>query len=87
MKQQTHDQLAERRFNLLIRALEFAFPSYKNLIIRSFIQGIFFGLGTTIGVTLVVALATFFITSLKIIPEIDYLIQQSQVEEVFESSF
>lgn len=87
MENTSKDKQTQRKLALLIRALESVYPSYKQLLFRSFLQGIFFGLGTTIGVSLVVAVLTYLISSLQIIPGIDYLIDQTQVEQVIETTF
>ena len=87
MKKDAQQNLTQKKLTLLIQALDSVYPSYKQLLFRSFLQGIFFGLGTTIGVSLIVAVLTYLISSLQIVPGIDYLIEQTQVEQVIDNNF
>jgi len=66
----------------LVQSFERIYPSTKQLIWRSFLQGIFVGLGTTIGVSIVLALLTYTISQLKLLPILKDIINQSQVEKI-----
>ena len=53
------DREMVKRLNYLINAMDKAYPPLRILMIRSFIQGIFVGLGTTVGLSIVLAIAGF----------------------------
>lgn len=71
---------------LLNEAFAKTLPSKKELAIRSFIQGLFFGLGTTIGVSIILTIITFTINQLKLFPIFNSVIQQTNVERIIHSS-
>lgn len=71
-----------QRLDQLVHSLNRLYPSTKQLIWRSFLQGIFVGLGTTIGVSIVLAILTFTISQLKLIPVLKDIINQSNFEKV-----
>jgi uncharacterized BrkB/YihY/UPF0761 family membrane protein len=66
----------------LIESINKIYPSTKQLVWRSFLQGIFVGLGTTIGVSIILAILTYSISKLKVIPILKEIIDQSNVEKV-----
>lgn len=69
-----------------IRAVDRVYPTPRELVGKSFLQGISFGLGTTIGVSIVLAVLTYMITNLKAIPVLKEFISQTQVESVLPKS-
>ncbi len=73
-----------KRLDKLIAALERSYPSTRRLIWRSFLQGLFVGIGATIGLSILVALVTYLITAAKIIPLFEQFIQGAQLEQLLQ---
>lgn len=71
-----------KKVERLLQAIENVYPSTKELIIKSFLRGIFIGLGTTIGASIVIAILTFTISQLKLVPVIKQIINQTNIEQV-----
>jgi hypothetical protein len=80
MKKREIDQF--QKVDKLIQAIEGVYPSTKVLVWKSFLTGIFFGLGTTIGVSIVLAMLGFVITGLSELPFLREIILQMQIEDV-----
>jgi hypothetical protein len=80
MKKREIDQF--QKVDKLIQAIEGVYPSTKVLVWKSFLRGIFFGLGTTIGVSIVLAMLGFVITGLSELPFLREIILQMQIEDV-----
>jgi type IV secretory pathway TrbF-like protein len=53
------------------------------MIWRSFVHGIFVGLGATIGVSILVGLATYLITQARVVPLLHDVIDNTNIEQVF----
>jgi hypothetical protein len=70
----------------LIEAIGKVYPSTPQLIWKSFLQGIFFGLGTTIGVSIILTILTFTLNKMKLIPVFDRIINQTRIERIVPSS-
>lgn len=75
------DKILAQKLEHLSKAIERTVPPAHVLMSRSFIQGLFFALGTTVGVSIVLGLVTFIISELKLIPIISDIIKQMQVEQ------
>jgi hypothetical protein len=76
------DEIMIKKIEILTQAVERVYPSAKGLMWRSFIQGIFVGLGTTVGLAIVIGIATFIIAQLKDIPAFRVIIDQTKVEQI-----
>lgn len=76
------DQIAIKKVEILIDSVNRVYPTTKHLMFRSFIQGVFVGLGTTIGVAVVLGLLTFLIGQLNLIPGVGDFIKQTKIETV-----
>ena len=76
------DQKMIKKLQMFTHVLENIYPSTKELIWKSFLKGIFIGLGTTIGVSIVLALLTYILTTLKVFPFFGALINNSRVEDI-----
>lgn len=76
----------QKKFELLLKALETTYPPLKILVLRSFLQGISFGLGTSIGLSLVIALITAILNQLRVFPALEVIIQNLRLEEVIDGS-
>lgn len=74
--------MTQEKIDKLIKALENIYPSTKELIWKSFLKGLFIGLGTTVGVSIVLAVITYSLNQLKLIPIIKQIIIQTNVEEI-----
>ncbi len=85
MTHNTNRQSLEKA-DQLIRAIEHVYPSNKVLIGKSFLRGIFFGLGTTIGATIILGIVGFVLSQLKTVPYIKQIIIQTNVDEVIRES-
>ena len=75
-----------KKVEKFIRAVDRVYPRTRELMGKSFLQGISFGLGTTIGVSIVLAVLTYTITNLKAIPVLKEIITQMQVESILPKS-
>lgn len=64
------DQSAEEKLETFSSMLDKAVLSYPNLIKRSFVSGIFTGLGATIGVALIFIILTF---AFKVLGQIPFI--------------
>jgi len=71
-----------KKLDHLISSINKFYPSTKQLIWRSFLQGVFVGLGTTIGVSIIIAILTYTISQLKLVPILKDIINQTNVEKV-----
>jgi hypothetical protein len=71
-----------KKIELLLEAVERRYPSYWVLIGQSLVRGLFAGLGATIGVSIVLALATYLIGYLELLPWLSPLIERVPVEEI-----
>jgi hypothetical protein len=76
------DKALLKKMEMLLQALENIYPSTKELIWKSFLKGIFIGLGTTIGVSIVLAALTYLLTSLRVFPIFNDIIEDSRVEDI-----
>lgn len=83
MKPQAEDY--QKAVYLLNQAFAKTIPSKRQLSIRSFLQGLFFGLGTSIGVSIVLAVLTFTLNQLKLIPVFDTVIRDTGVEQILKT--
>jgi hypothetical protein len=75
MKQLQNDELLVKKLTLLLEAMEQAFPSTRQLIWRSFLRGIFIGLGTTLGASIVLAGITYILSEFGLAELIENLIE------------
>lgn len=64
----TRDQKTAKKVALLLDAVERIHPPLKTLMWRSFLTGIFTGLGATVGVSIILALVTFLLGQVQVIP-------------------
>jgi len=71
-----------RKIEKLIETIDKIYPSTRELIWKSFLRGVFVGLGTTIGASIVLALVTYTISQLKVIPIVKQIIIQTNVEDI-----
>lgn len=78
----TKDKEYIHKAEMLLKSVDKIFPSYRQLIMRSFLQGIFVALGTTIGFSIVIAIVTFMLSQLKLIPTFQYIIDRTHIEQV-----
>ncbi|MEI7603967.1 MAG: DUF5665 domain-containing protein [bacterium] len=69
---------AEQKLEVLASMLDKAVLSYPHLIKRSFIAGIFTGLGATVGVTVVFALIVWFLSIIGGVPFLRDWLQTDQ---------
>ncbi|GEM_PF-1108310 len=76
------DRATIQKLEILVQAVERVYPSMKGLMWRSFVQGIFVGLGTTVGLTIVFGTLTYALTQLKVVPGLGELIEKSKVERI-----
>lgn len=75
------DKEYARKAEHFLQAVEDMYPSTRQLIWRSFLRGIFMGLGTTVGVSIVLALLTFLITILAYNPVFRDIIESLKLRE------
>lgn len=67
---------------LLIRAIERVYPSGRKLLVNNFLAGLAFGLGTTVGVSIFLAVFTFTLNQLKLIPVMQDVVKGLNIEEI-----
>jgi galactitol-specific phosphotransferase system IIC component len=53
------DKEVVKRLDYLIHAMDKAYPPVSHLIVRSFVQGVFIGLGTTVGLSIILSIIAF----------------------------
>lgn len=71
-----------KKIEIFTQGIERVYPSTRIMIWRSFLQGIFFSLGTTIGLSIVLASLTFIFSQLSTIPSIKNILDRTHIEEV-----
>ena len=76
----TEDQLLKSKLIHFMKAVEEINPSTKQLIWKSFLRGLFFGLGTTLGVSVVLALLTFILNQIAQVPALHGIIDVTPFE-------
>jgi hypothetical protein len=74
----------QKKVEILIRAVDKIYPSMKVLMFRSFVQGIFVALGSTVGLALVLGILAVVLHQLQAIPIIDQAIKNTQLDRVIE---
>lgn len=72
-----------RKIEQLLRAIDRVYPSTRELLWKSFLRGLFTGLGATIGVSLVLGVLTFLFDQLELLPIIGELVEETQIGELF----
>ncbi|MFA9289276.1 MAG: DUF5665 domain-containing protein [Weeksellaceae bacterium] len=82
-KKTNEDKDTAKKLEILIQAVDRVYPSKQTLMIRSFIQGVFTALGATVGLTIVLAILTFVLAQLRVVPVLNTIIDQSQIESIF----
>jgi hypothetical protein len=84
-KLDTDDREVIKKIEILTQAVERVYPNTKQLMWRSFIQGLFIALGATIGLSILLALLTFTVSQLRLIPAINNIIDQTHIDKVLPS--
>ena len=79
------DREVIRKIEILTQSVERVYPNTRQLIWRSFIQGLFIALGTTIGLSILLALLTFALSQLRLIPVLNNIIDQTHIDKVLPS--
>lgn len=80
------DRAVIKKLEMLTQAVEKIYPDAKHLMWRSFLQGLFVSIGATIGFSLLIAIITFTLTQLKVIPGMKDIINQTQIEKVIDTT-
>lgn len=63
-----------KKIEILTRSVERVYPRLTTLMWRSFVQGIFVALGSTVGLAIVITILTFLLHQLRFIPVVsDFL--------------
>lgn len=75
-----------KKMDLLMQSVDRIYPKMGMLMFRSFIQGIFVGLGTTVGLAIISAILIFLVGGLKNVPIVGNLIEISHVSTYLPSS-
>jgi hypothetical protein len=78
--------VADKKIDRLIQAIDELYPSDRTLMWKSFLKGVFMGLGTTIGVSLVLALVTFVVSLLRNDPFMRSILDFLQIERLLRRS-
>lgn len=76
------DRVTIKKIEILTSAVEKVYPSLPRLMLRSFIQGVFVALGSTVGFSIVILLLAFFVSQFKLIPVVGNFINQIQIQKV-----
>lgn len=74
----------QKKVEILIGAVDKIYPSMKVLMFRSFVQGIFVALGSTIGLAIVLGILAVILHQLQAIPIVDQAIKNMQLDKVIE---
>lgn len=80
-KNKSSEKELKKKLELFLSAIDDVYPSYKKLMMRSFLRGLFIGLGTTIGVSVVLTALTFVLGQLRLIPTFDQFIPETELEQ------
>lgn len=78
------DKQNQKTLEHLLKAVDRVYHSPKQIAARSFLSGIFTGLGATVGVSIVIGLITFILNQLQLFPIIGEFIEQMRLERVLE---
>jgi hypothetical protein len=81
-KKQDKEKELEQKMEKLLVAINKVYPNTKELIWKSFLAGMFAGLGASIGVSIVLAVITFILGQLKVVPIINAVIDQIQIQQL-----
>ncbi len=80
-KIKTNSKDLEKKLDILLSSVDRVYPRTRTLLVRSFLAGLFTAIGTTVGLSIVIALATFTLRQLKVIPPLQMIIQETQIEK------
>lgn len=81
---ETHEKELQRKVEILIKSVDKVYPSIRKLMFRSFIQGLFVALGSTVGLAIFFTLLTFLLSWLQVIPGLGELIEYTHINQVIE---
>jgi len=70
-----------KKLELLLAATDRIYPSLPKLMARSFIQGLFMGLGSTLGLAIIIALISLIVAQLKIVPAFSDFIEYWRISQ------
>lgn len=76
------DRIIIKKMEILTAAVEKVYPSATMLMWRSFVQGIFIALGSMIGFSIALAILIVILTQLKLMPQINNLLNNRPIERV-----
>lgn len=75
------ERALEKKLDFVFRSVERVYPTIPVLLMRSFLTGLFTAIGATVGLSMVVTIVTFTLQKLNVIPPLNFLINQTQIEE------
>ncbi len=76
------DRNLMRKIEILTASVERVYPSTTKLMFRSFIQGIFFSMGTTVGLSILIGLLTFMFGQLQSIPAVEDILNETNLNKI-----
>ena len=71
-----------KKIEIFTQGIERVYPSTGRMLWRSFLQGLFFSLGTTIGLSIVLASLTFIFSQLSNIPSVKNILNRTHIEQI-----
>lgn len=77
-----NDGKLAKKLNLFTQAIERTYPPIRVMVWRSFLQGMFFSFGTTIGLSLLLAAVTFLLAQFQSIPGVEYFLRSTTLHDL-----
>lgn len=72
-----------RKIEILTRSVERVYPHLSTLMWRSFIQGVFIALGSTVGLAIIITIASFILNELRFLPVVSDFLNAVNIQQFF----
>ncbi len=79
------EKIQLQKIEALLAAAEKLHPTMRNLLFRSFLQGLFMALGSTIGFAIVITIISIILTQLQVFPVINDFLEYWKVNQYLRS--
>ncbi len=76
------DRILIKKLEILTQAVERVYPTSKYLLWRSFLQGVFAALGSTVGLIIILGFGAFLLMQFKFLPPINSFLKTPVMEKV-----
>lgn len=75
----------QKKIDMLVKSVDKMYPNMHVLMARSFVQGLFVALGSTVGLAIFFTLLTVILSWLQVIPGLRDLIEYTHIDTVIEN--